>query len=144
MDAESEIRRILALYCHRLDDGQFDEWAGLFAVDGEYLANGDQVAFGHAGLVEWAENHFRDSGNRGRHLVTNVAVDVSGDTANAVSNWIFVARSPVGPIMAGTGKYRDDFIRTEGGWTFQRRDVLVSTDWITSDAHQTSAPRSGE
>ena len=42
-DDESAIRRLLADYCHLLDDGQFDEWIALFDEDVVFIVMGNRL-----------------------------------------------------------------------------------------------------
>tara|TARA_Y100001949_G_scaffold113683_1_gene96612 strand:+ start:281 stop:484 length:204 start_codon:yes stop_codon:yes gene_type:complete len=42
-DDESAIRRLLADYCHLLDDGRFDEWIVLFDEDVVFTVMGNRL-----------------------------------------------------------------------------------------------------
>ncbi|GIT00235.1 MAG: hypothetical protein CM1200mP26_19470 [Acidimicrobiales bacterium] len=42
-DDESAIRRLLADYCHLLDDGRFDEWIALFDEDIVFIVMGNRL-----------------------------------------------------------------------------------------------------
>jgi hypothetical protein len=63
-----------------------------------------------------------------QRYVTNVSVDIDGDTAHAESYWLCVLRpeSPDDAMMSG-GRYLDRVERREGGWRIARRVVVI--DW---------------
>ena len=55
-------------------------------------------------------------------------IDVDGDSAGVVSDWLFCTFTPEGgwSVLAG-GRYEDDLVRTPQGWKFRcRRDVIRS------------------
>jgi hypothetical protein len=60
-------------------------------------------------------------GSGTRHFVTTLTVEVTGDTARAVSYYAFLA----GNAIATTGTYRDELARTEAGWQITRRGITA-------------------
>src|SRR3954447_25627369 len=85
MSDKDEIRELLARYCFALDADRFDEMAELFTTDGVW-----ETAFGtgtgRAGIVAQARSIATDERPRRVHLTTNIAIDVTEDTATARSN----------------------------------------------------------
>ena len=74
-------------------------------------------------------NRVHDDGTlRTRHLATNLIVDIDEDANSASARSAFVvfqqtSQLPLQPIV--TGRYRDEFARTSGGWHFTRRHIIV-------------------
>ena len=61
---------------------------------------------------------------RGRHLAVNVEVDVDGDEASAVVDFMFWARDREGKAkLMFLGRYDDRLVRSDGGWRFARREI---------------------
>jgi hypothetical protein len=80
---ELAIRRTLAIYCHRCDDGDFAGLVDQFTPDGSFSYVGEVVS-GRERLREWFESR-QPPERRGRHLTTNTVVDIDGDRAHALS-----------------------------------------------------------
>jgi uncharacterized protein (TIGR02246 family) len=126
MHDELAILRVLAQYCHTIDDGAFDEFAELWAGDAEFVLRG---------TVTRGRDAIRDTiaamqplERRGRHLTMNPVVDLDGDTAHVVSDFLFFGRDPGAPAegtadLRYLGRYHDDFVRTDAGWQFGRREI---------------------
>ena len=54
-----------------------------------------------------------------RHLLTPLVIEVSGDSASAVSYLAFLA----GTSVAVVSTYRDTLVRTSAGWRISERDI---------------------
>src|SRR2546423_9514278 len=99
LEEKDAIREVLAEYCFRLDGGDYDGMAALFAENGTW-----DTAFGKAtgrpgiaGLAREIRARAGDNRPRPIHLVTNIAIALDGDTATVRSNWTVVPDSPSGP-----------------------------------------------
>lgn len=124
------IRTLLVNYGRYLDRRDFAAYGALFARDGEWIggfpagrgpdgvrASMEKTLGPKSGAV-WTSHH---------HLLTNMIIDVHGDTAVAWSRWSFVAPSDKDtPVVLYSGHYDDNLIREDGVWKFQRR--VVSAD----------------
>ena len=54
----------------------------------------------------------------------NAIIDVEGDTARAVSDFVFMRREGgPDPLVKFIGRYADRFVRTPDGWRFRRREI---------------------
>lgn len=131
---DGRIIRLLADYCHLVDDAQYDEWAELFAEDSVISANGQPLASTRQGINEWIKQRFADPAQRGRHLVFNAAITVEGDRGWSRSDWIFLHRTASGPSIVGLGRYVDTLVRLDDVWHFEHRDIVVTSDWLPSAA----------
>jgi hypothetical protein len=130
MPAGDEIRNLLALYCERIDTGDFAgvgelfEHGALNEPGGRELARGaDEVAgFYATGTL------LHDGSPRTKHLVTNVALDIDDERGHATARSSYlvlqqVAAGPLQPII--TGHYHDTFERSDGAWRFLERRFFV-------------------
>ena len=119
---ELAVHRVLARYCHTIDDGAFDEFGALWADDAEFVLRGT-VTRGRDAIRDAIEA-MQPPERRGRHLTMNAVVDVEGDVAHAVSDFLFFGRDPDAPAaLRYIGRYHDEFTRTDVGWKFRRREI---------------------
>ena len=120
---ELAIRRLLAEYCHCVDDGRFDDVVALFTPDGVF-AFGSLGAEGRDALRTWfAETHPPEQ--RGKHLTTNTVVDLDGDRAHAVSDFAFLGLRDARLVPSVAGRYHDELRRDDDGrWRIARRDAV--------------------
>jgi 3-phenylpropionate/cinnamic acid dioxygenase small subunit len=120
---EIAIARLVAEYCQLLDDGRFDEVIERFTDDGTFCFAGREVVGRPALLAYYDESQSAD--RRGKHLVTNLIIDVEGDRATVRSDFAFLARVDGVMIVRVVGRYDDEIHRIDGTWRFHRRDVRV-------------------
>jgi 3-phenylpropionate/cinnamic acid dioxygenase small subunit len=121
--AIEDIRRTLALYCQLCDDGRFDEWGELFTADAEFSVLGDT----HVGRP--AVQAFIEAAQppelRGKHVCANslIEIDEHGTTATALTDYIFIGRSPEGLTVTSAGRYHDTLVREGERWLFRTREI---------------------
>jgi uncharacterized protein (TIGR02246 family) len=123
VEDKDAIRELLAEYCFRLDDRNYDEMAALFTPDGTWdTAFGK--ATGHAAIAELARS-LRAGAERPRavHLITNIAIALDRDHARVRSNWMVMQNSAEGPKIGSGGAYRDEIERRDGRWLFRYRKI---------------------
>jgi hypothetical protein len=130
LNAETHITNLIYRYAERLDSG---DMKGVR----ELLQHADITASGSAVKLH-ASDIFSDSAKsplgdsegggrrrRGRHVTTNVIVEVdeSGAAAHARSTYLLVAERQDGPgvSIVTVGQYHDDFELLDGAWRFSRR-----------------------
>jgi uncharacterized protein (TIGR02246 family) len=131
------IRQLLREYGRRLDAGDLDGYANLFATDGEWIGGFGSVK-GRAQIAPFMKKNMSTPnpaiegaaaaaaaprpGPRGVHLMTNEIIEVNGDRATVWSKWTYMSRSadnkPV-PLLAG--HYDDIVVRESGEWKFLKR-----------------------
>jgi hypothetical protein len=120
---EAEIRRLLAEYCHMIDDGAFDDLVERFAPDGTF-AFGDLAATGREAILLWFHKMMAPQ-RRGKHLTTNILVDVDGDHATAASDFLFLGFVDGALVPVIVGRYHDELRRLDDRWVIQRRDATA-------------------
>lgn len=121
------IRRSLAQLCQLRDRGRYDEWIELFAPDGTFDYGGPTFR-GRAAILEHCSTHFPA---HGKHLCTNSVIDVDGDEARVLSD--FMKLHPAGDdavgegrhVVVACGRYQDRFVRIDGTWLLAERHVLI-------------------
>jgi uncharacterized protein (TIGR02246 family) len=122
LDDERAIQRLMARYFHTVDDGAFDELAELWAEDAELALRGE-TAIGPTAIVAMI-SALQTPERRGLHAGVNAIIDVEGDTARAVSDFVFMRHEGnPDPMLRFIGRYVDRFVRTPEGWRFRRREI---------------------
>jgi hypothetical protein len=125
-DDRLAIQDIIAIYCHALDLGRWEEFRGLFTAD-------CRLDFGSLmGVYEGAEGVHRFTermqslGLFMRHYTTNVVLRGDGERARAESYVLAITGSP-GASLTTTGRYEDEFVKVSGGWRLRVRRALLDT-----------------
>ncbi len=131
MDDSRLIENLIYRYAELIDAGDFEGVAELFR-HAEILAPGssDVAVAGYDAVLQMYRGSARiyeDCGTpKTRHLTTNVMVEVEVDSASARSYFTVIQATdalPLQPIIAG--RYHDEFVRSDAGWCFSRRSMLV-------------------
>jgi ketosteroid isomerase-like protein len=99
------------------DDGVFEHPSGTYTGKDAYR--------------EWANAFYQQAqqGGGSHHLLTNILVDVEGDTATMTSYLTLIVGvvSPTPVIISG--EFTDSVVRVGGEWKFQRRTLVVFTQF---------------
>lgn len=134
LDREA-IRECLVRYCRGLDRGDLDMARSAYHED----ARDDHLAYigsGH-GLVEWADEVHRSTWESHQHYVTNISIELDGDTAHT-ETYYFVAGRPTGTFDVSLvgGRYIDRFERRAGDWKIAARVCTLEWDMDPETAAQ--------
>jgi 3-phenylpropionate/cinnamic acid dioxygenase small subunit len=133
-DAAREIENLLYTYAERIDEGDLEGLADLFA-HGRILpspdAAADRAIAGRDRVLALyrASTRIHDDGTpRTKHVTTNAIIEVDeGASRGAARSYFTVFQRvddfPLQPIIAG--RYRDTFHRIDGRWWFDTRVMLV-------------------
>ncbi|WP_419924564.1 nuclear transport factor 2 family protein [Candidatus Poriferisocius sp.] len=126
MSDDAAIRNVVARLAMLADDGDLEEYAGLFAGDALWEMPGAAIQ-GRENLLDGAIER-RAAGTVGpgshtRHVITTQAVAVDGDEAASDAYWQFWVDTATAPSIALFGTYRDRFVRTEDGWKLAHRTI---------------------
>ena len=125
-----EIQQLLAAYCTAIDAGRFDELDQLFTDDAEIDLSVTGGAYGPFGEVKaWLIETLSSMGAY-MHLVSNIDLRLTGDTATARTACVnpLVLDSKSNAVYLICFWYDDDFTRTSGGWRFRKRTQVKCLD----------------
>lgn len=112
------LRALYERYNHGIDTGDGAMFAGCFTEDGS-LDTGGGPMVGRDAIGEFAvSNHAGLPAMR--HQATNVVLDVDGDSATGAAFLTATLVAPEHTVLI-TGRYHDEFRRTEDGWRIARR-----------------------
>jgi ketosteroid isomerase-like protein len=117
---ELEIRNVLATFALATDVGTVDDYMGLLTDDAVIELAGRPPRKGAEELRAGAEAG-RSSGTLGRgshtiHMLGASSVTVDGDTASALTPFVFFRTTDDVPTPSVAGHYHDAFRRTDVGW----------------------------
>lgn len=138
--SEREIEHLLYAYADRIDRGDLDGVAELFAhgrIRG--AADGQPVFEGRDGVRAMYESSVRlygDGTPRTKHLTTNarIEVDEEAGTARSQAYYSVTQATPDLPLqLIVTGRYDDTFHRVDGRWAFDTR--LMHVDQVGDLSH---------
>lgn len=116
------IRTTLARYCHRCDDGDFERFAELFTDDATFTVLG-ATQHGREQIRTWIEASLPPE-VRGKHLISEPAIELDGDEARAATDFVFVGRAGDGYAITSAGRYLDRMQRVEGAWRIASREIV--------------------
>jgi 3-phenylpropionate/cinnamic acid dioxygenase small subunit len=115
------ISNVLARTAQVLDDDDVKGWSNLFTEDVVFTVATLEIK-GRQSLFEFMEARRRPDGDRGKHLHSNVIIEVDEEEGRARSytDFIEVERS-----QKGAGRYIDDLVRESDGWRIAKRHIEV-------------------
>jgi len=125
LEAESQIRQLIARYCFTIDDRLRDQIRALFADDATLTsADGVMNATGVDAIMQTYEGRFAALG-AGAHYMHDVQIDFVGDgtqeATGRVSGHAELIRN--GRMMVCAIRYKDVYRNTSAGWRFQSREI---------------------
>ena len=140
-DAARDIENLVYTYAERIDAGDLDGVAALFAhgrICGVEDGPPETVFEGTARvrqMYEMATRLYDDGTPKTKHFTTNVRVDVDEEAGTARASAYYcvtqaTAELPLQVIV--TGHYRDTFHRVDGAWWFDSRTMYVDQVGDTS------------
>lgn len=119
MSDEDAIRRTIAQYCQLCDEGRFDEWADLYVEDATFSVMG-RTYIGRADVQAFIEQG-QPPERRGKHLCFNSVIDIDGDSARVITDYVFIDKQRV---ITSAGRYHDRLIRQPDRWRFAERRIV--------------------
>jgi len=140
-DSAREIENLLYTYAERIDAGDLDGVAALFAhgrIAGMENGPPETVFEGTARvrqMYDMATRLYDDGTPKTKHLTSNVQIYVDEDagTARGSAYYCVTQATPDLPLqIIVTGHYRDTFHRIDGAWWFDTRTMYVDQVGDTS------------
>lgn len=132
MQIERACERLQIAYCHVIDHGSAADVGDMFTDDGVWAAGKREFA-GIDALRSNFRNRQDNRERRSRHVCSNALIDVQ-DADNATGTVYLIlyrhddpddARTRPAALPEMVGAYHDTFRRTDAGWRFSRRDVVI-------------------
>ena len=114
-----EIQQLLARSNVAVDSGDGAAYAACYTENGRLDAGAGGVFVGRDAIAA-AGDSFAANTPGLRHVASNHAIDVTGDTATATV-YLMVVIAGATPAVVATGVYQDHLERTAGGWLFASR-----------------------
>ena len=135
IEDRAAIETLLITYGRLLDAQDLKGYSNLFAADGVW-EGGIGSATGPQEIFEMLEAVFsrttRGQYGNSYHIMSDILIDVDGDTATSWSRWTWVVEAEDGkPAPQRSGHYEDTLVRENGEWKFQRR--LTVTELPTAE-----------
>lgn len=121
MSDHDEIRRLMAEYCHLVDDGRLDDWVQLFADDA-VVRVGRHVFEGRDAIRGWIDSVTAAAVGPSRHLIVNSAIEVGDVRAEVTSDFLLVAATREILVL---GRYDDVLVRTDARWRIADRTISM-------------------
>ena len=131
MDSYREIENLIYLYAERVDAGDFEGIAEMFA-HGKIISHDQSVsASSYEQILSLYQRSARIYEQTGtpctRHVTTNAIIEVDEEANSAAARSYFTVFQaledfPLQPVMAG--RYHDRFERIGGKWRFIERKML--------------------
>jgi 3-phenylpropionate/cinnamic acid dioxygenase small subunit len=131
MDAQTAIAHLVYAYAERIDAGDFEGVAELFAAGTITAEGSDVVRAGRDDVLEMYRRSTRiheDTGTpKTKHVTTNLVIEVDDEAGTALARSYFTVLQAtpalaLQPIIAG--RYHDRFERPEGTWRFAERHII--------------------
>jgi ketosteroid isomerase-like protein len=121
MTDHEAIATLIAKHAHYADEGDADQRAALYSQDGEFSGPDGVITQGSEAIHALFASR---QPIKGKHLTTNVIIDIDGDEATGRTDFVFLLVGDQGFTVAAVGHYEDGFVRTDDGWRFTRRRIV--------------------
>ena len=120
MTDEEQIRKLQAIYVQRTDDGDSRGKSELFAEHAKYYPSSGAV-IGRNAIFQTIDSHTASQPRdlQTKHLCGNSVISISGDTADAATDYVVYRRVGAGTWeISQIGRYYDRFVRSGDSWLF--------------------------
>jgi 3-phenylpropionate/cinnamic acid dioxygenase small subunit len=139
-DRQAIEQLLMGDYPRALDSNNWAAYAALFAKDGTLIMNGGATKVtGPAAIQEYFSARPTPGAaasaapspcpvpagkNRSEHVVTNLTLQLNGDTATDQAYWQTIVTRECKSVVAGAGHYEDVLKREDGQWKFSKREII--------------------
>jgi uncharacterized protein (TIGR02246 family) len=124
------IRDLFTRYCCALDNGEVETVVDCFTEDA--VLKSPMIDLKGSEAIRGFADRFaamRAAGTQFRHLVTNIAVDIDGDRAQATAYLLVLISKDGSHRTLPPGRYECDLVKRTDGWRFSRRLVFHDHDY---------------
>jgi hypothetical protein len=135
VEDRAAIEELLITYGRLLDAQDLAGYSSLFAADGVW-EGGIGSATGPQEILQMLQAVFgrttRGQYGNSYHIMSDIMIDVDGDSATSWSRWTWLVEGEDGkPVAQRSGHYEDTLVRENGEWKFRHR--LTVTELPTAD-----------
>ncbi len=139
-DRQAIEQLLMGDYPRALDSNDWAAYAALFAKDGTLIMGGGATRrTGPAAIQEYFSARptpgsataaapsacpVPAGGHRSEHVVTNLTLQLNGDTATDQAYWQTIVTRDCKSVVAGAGHYEDVLKREDGHWKFFKRAII--------------------
>ena len=128
MSSEVEIANLVYIYAERIDAGDFEAAAALFAHARIKTALGEIGAEDVLKMWRSSVILYEDGTPRTKHVITNpiIEVDEAAGRGTCRTYYTVMQQADDGPLQAVIcGRYQDALERVDGKWRFSYRDYSL-------------------
>lgn len=126
MEDLMEIHQLFIDYGMHLDAGRFEDYAALFAAEGEIRLGPLGKAKGRAQIRDTMTKALDGLVGKTFHVISSPMVQLDGDRATSEVMWTMIQRGDDGkPEVAMLGRHRDELVREDGRWRILVRRGLI-------------------
>jgi 3-phenylpropionate/cinnamic acid dioxygenase small subunit len=137
-DRQAIEQLLMGDYPRALDANDWKAYAALFTKDGTLIMNGGNTKkTGPAAIQEFFSTQparpapatpspcpVAPGVNRFMHVVTNLTLEIDGDSATDQAYWETVGTTDCKSVVLGAGHYEDKLKREDGHWRFFSREIF--------------------
>ena len=124
-DERLNILDTLARYQRYSADARYDDWADLFAENGEFIGIDEVPQSGHEALAKHIESKHPEPRGVTKNITANPIIEINGDMATAISDFVLVEISDQSSILLA-GRYEDELRKEPSGWKFVLRRMVYA------------------
>jgi hypothetical protein len=122
---EESIRNLIGMHAQLTDDGLAEDRVNLYVKDGVFI-QGEQRSEGRDELTK-TFSLGKDPARRGKHITSNMVIDIKGDRAEVRTDFAMVKPSPEGMNVLAIGRYYDILEKHDGEWLYRERKITFLT-----------------
>jgi hypothetical protein len=103
-------------------------WLSIFTADAVFQPGANaQAIVGQAALAEWRAQNFaaRPPERQSRHWNSSWVITPTSSGATGRAYYLLVDVSSGQPVVAGSGYYEDEYVRTSDGWRIKERHAIA-------------------
>jgi 3-phenylpropionate/cinnamic acid dioxygenase small subunit len=136
-DRQAIEQLLMGDYPRALDSNNWAAYAALFAKDGTLIMGGGATKIqGPAAIQQYFSSRPAPAAaaasacpvpagtNRSEHVVTNLTLQLDGDSATDQAYWQTIVTRDCKSVVAGAGHYEDVLKREDGRWKFFKRAII--------------------
>ncbi|MFQ5666919.1 MAG: nuclear transport factor 2 family protein [Candidatus Binatia bacterium] len=123
LEEKDAIRELMAHYCFRFDNGEFESWLDLFTDDGAFDLGTRGRFTGRDALRDFLKTiPLTDGLPMVKHCTMNTVITVNAERATGWS-YVVVLRGGDALDINLAGRYEDQLVKVGGTWRFKERKV---------------------